>query len=239
VLLVWGILRNTQLAAVTSDLNALGLSEQYYQQALHWFESNVFSMHRLCAHWGQWLRGHAQVYRLKGRRVYVGDGIKVAKEGRKMPGGKRLHQESEDVNKPEWIRGHYFNALSMLLSAGQGCCAVPLILQLHDGLTAQATPVQPKSKTKKTTLVTKMADLYTQYAERGSYIVMDAYFAGAPVLTRFRCQSLQLISRVRISTVAHAPFSVVPTIVGAFVVLLPVVDFAILDDVRGIAGGAA
>jgi hypothetical protein len=146
--------------------------------------------------------------------VYVGDGIKVAKEGRKMPGVKRLHQESEDVNKPEWIRGHYFNALSVLLSAGQACFAVPLILQLHDGLIAQETPVQPKPKAKKMTLVTKMADLCTQYAKRGSYVVMDAYFASAAVLTRFRCQSLQLISRVRISTVAHAPFSAVPTVKG-------------------------
>jgi tRNA splicing endonuclease len=41
---------------------------------------------------------------LRGKRVYVGDGIKVGKEGRKMPGVKRLHQESEDVSKPEWIQ---------------------------------------------------------------------------------------------------------------------------------------
>ena len=53
----------------------------------------------------------------KGQRVYVGDGIKVGQEGRKMPGVKRLHQESEDVSKPEWIRGHYFSALGLLLSA--------------------------------------------------------------------------------------------------------------------------
>jgi hypothetical protein len=214
VLLVWGILLNTQPAAVTSYVNALGLSEQYYSQALHWFESSAFSVHRLCAYWGQWLSGHAQVYRLKGHRVYVGDGIKVAKEGRKMPGVKRLHQESEDVSKPEWIRGHYFNALSVLLIAGQACFAVPLSFQLHDGLTAQGAPVQPKSKAKKMTLVTKMADLCTRYAEPSSYVVMDAYFAAAPVLKRFRRQSLQLISRVRISTVAHAPFSAVSTVKG-------------------------
>jgi hypothetical protein len=46
--------------------------------------------------------------------VYIGDGIKVGKEGRKMPGVKRLHQESGDVNKPEWIRGHYFSALGIM-----------------------------------------------------------------------------------------------------------------------------
>ena len=62
-----------------------------------------------------------------------------------MPGVKRLHQESEDVSKPEWIRGHYFNALSILLSAGGACFAVPLILRLQDGLTPQA-PAKAKAK---------------------------------------------------------------------------------------------
>jgi hypothetical protein len=214
VLLVWGVLLNTQPPAVTSYVNAIGLSEGYYQQALHWFESSAFSATLLCAHWGQWLSQHPNVYRLKGQRVYVGDGIKVAKEGRQMPGVKGLHQESEDVNKPEWIRGHYFNALGVLLGAGTACFAVPLMLRLHDGIaTTQTTQTESKPK-KKTTLVTKMADLCTTYATVGSYIVLDAYFACEPVLTRFRRHQLQLISRVRRSTAAYAPFSAVATVKG-------------------------
>ncbi|ASC72894.1 hypothetical protein XM38_038540 [Halomicronema hongdechloris C2206] len=80
-------------------MNALGLSEHVYPQALHWFESSAFSVQTLCEHWGQWLSQHANGYRIKGERVYVADGIKVAKEGRKMPAVKRLHQESEDVSR--------------------------------------------------------------------------------------------------------------------------------------------
>jgi hypothetical protein len=103
--------------------------------------------------------------------VYVGDGIKVGKEGRKMPGVKRLHQESEDVSKPEWIRGHYFNALSVLVGAGKACFALPLVLRLDDGIKSKPTPKEGKKGTKKekTTLVTKMADLCVTYAEAGSY----------------------------------------------------------------------
>jgi hypothetical protein len=44
--------------------------------------------------WGKWLAGHPSVRRLNGQLVYVGDGIKVGKEGNKMPGVKRLPQES-------------------------------------------------------------------------------------------------------------------------------------------------
>lgn len=212
VLLMWGVLLSTQPPAVTSYLNAIGLGEGYYAQALHWFESSAFSVEGLCAGWGGWLSEQAHVHRLNGQRVYVGDGIKVAKEGRKMPGVKGLHQESEDVSKPEWIRGHYFNALSILLGVGSAYFAVPIILKIHDGLTAAApetAEAQPK-----TTLVTKMADLCTAYAQAGSYIVLDAYFACEPVMTRFRRHQVHLISRVRCSAVAHAQFSVVPTVKG-------------------------
>ena len=78
VLFVWGVLLNTQPPAVTSYLNALGLGEGYYGQALHWFESGAFSVEGLCRRWGGWLSEQAHVHRIQGQRVYVGDGIKVA-----------------------------------------------------------------------------------------------------------------------------------------------------------------
>ena len=76
-------------------------------------------MDEVCRRWSQWLSEHPQVKTLKGQRVYAGDGIKVCKEGRRMPGVKGLHQESADVSKPEWIRGQYFSALSLLLGTGK------------------------------------------------------------------------------------------------------------------------
>ena len=44
--------------------------------------------------------------RVNGRRVLVPDGIKVGKSGKKMPGVKLLHQESDSNTKPEYIMGH-------------------------------------------------------------------------------------------------------------------------------------
>lgn len=197
VLLLWGILLSTQPPAVTSYLNGLGLTQGYYHQALHWFYSSAFSIDALCSAWGSWLSKHPAVHQLKGQRVYVGDGIKVSKEGRKMPGVKRLHQESEDVSKPEWIRGHYFSALGLLLSADKAIFATLIALKVHDGIEEDA-PL---------TLVEKMALLCVKYMEKGSYALLDAYYASVKVLAPFRDQGLHLISRVRITTVAHAAFS--------------------------------
>jgi hypothetical protein len=74
---------------------------------------------------------------LNGQLVYVGDGIKVGKEGNKMPGVKRLPQESANVSKAEWIRGHYFGAIGLPLGAGEALFAVPIAVQLQDGIQAQ------------------------------------------------------------------------------------------------------
>lgn len=168
VILLWGIVLSSQPPAITSYLNAVGLGEEYYAQALHWFHSRGFSIERLCQYWGRWLNKHPNVRCLKGQRVYVGDGIKVSKEGRKMPGVKRLHQESDDVSKPEWIRGHYFSALGLLLGAGEALFASPIVLKLHDGIEVIETETQ-------LTLVEKMAGLCVEYMTKGSYAVLDAY----------------------------------------------------------------
>jgi len=201
VLLFWGVVLSTQPPAVTSYLNALGLGEGYYHQALHWFHSSAFSVDALCTHWGKWLSDHQQVQRLCGQRLYVGDGIKVGKEGRKMPGVKGLHQESSDVGKPEWIRGHYFSALGLLLGSGTALFAVPIGFKLHDGIEAA------EGATQEGTLVDKMVALCLHYMSAGSYVLLDAYYASAKVLQPFRAKELHLISRVRISTVAYAAFS--------------------------------
>lgn len=217
VLLMWGVLLNSQPPAVTSYVNAIGLTEGYYHQALHWFNSKGFSAQKLSVQWSKWLSHHENAYRIRGQRVYVGDGIKVGKEGRKMPGVKTLHQESEDVVKPEWIRGHYFSALSQLLGTQKSCFAIPLAFKLHDGIQSKPT-LNPgkKGKVKKTksTLVTKMADLCATHVAAGSYVILDAYYASKALLTRFRQKSLHLITRVRCSTVVYTPFCPVPTVKG-------------------------
>lgn len=168
VLLMWGVLLSTAPPAVTSYVNSLGLSEAYYAQALHWFHATAFSVEALCRHWSDWLQEHPHCLRLRGQRVYIGDGIKVGKEGRRMPGVKKLHQESANVGKPEWIRGHYFSALGLLLGRGSALCVVPVTLKLHDGIDTHESAASP-------TLVDKMAMLCVTLMASDSTAILDAY----------------------------------------------------------------
>ena len=124
-----------------------------------------------------------------------------------MPGVKGLHQESEDVSKPEWIRGHYFSALSLLLCSGKALFATPIVLKLHDGIET----IGPNNAL---TLVDKMAVICVRFMTTGSYAILDAYYASAKILQPFRANGLHLISRVSISTVARARFDVTRGIRG-------------------------
>ena len=91
VILIWGILLCSQHRAVTSYLNAVGVTQNYYTQALHMCHSKGISVQKSSIGWHKWLITHPKVYRLRGQPVYLGDGIKVGKEGRKMPAVKKLH----------------------------------------------------------------------------------------------------------------------------------------------------
>jgi hypothetical protein len=197
VIMVWGILLCNRAPAITSYLNAVGLGEYYYDHALHWFHATSWSAKTLSHRWHRWLSGHNHVKRLKGQLVYVGDGIKVPKEGRKMPRVKKLHQESDNVTKPEWIRGHYFGAISLLLQSGTSLLAVPVTFEIQDGI--------KKVDDNSPSLVDKMSELCLNYIKAGSYVILDAYFASKALIKELRSHSIHLITRVKINTVARAP----------------------------------
>ena len=113
---------------------------------------------------------------------------------------EKRHPYTQDVSKPEWIRGHYFSALGLLLSAEKALFASLIVLKVHDG-------IEGIEEDAALTLVDKMALLCVKYMEKGSYALLDAYYASVKVLAPFRDQGIHLISRVRITTVAHAAFS--------------------------------
>jgi hypothetical protein len=66
--------------------------------------------------------------------VIAGDGIKIGKEAKKMPGVKWLHQSSESNSKAEHITGHSIQVAALLLQGLNTYFAVPLEGQIHEGL---------------------------------------------------------------------------------------------------------
>ncbi len=112
--------------AVTSIVRALGLEKGLYRHLLDNFHSKAIKLDKMTALWTQTvLRLFSRKVEVNGRLVLVGDGIKIAKQGKKMPGVKLLHQSSQANTKPTYIMGHSFQAVSVLVEAGDGVVAVP------------------------------------------------------------------------------------------------------------------
>jgi galactitol-specific phosphotransferase system IIC component len=83
------------------------------------------------------------------RSVLIGDHIKVAKEARYMPGVKKLHQDSENVGKSEYIFGHQFGMIG-ILAEGETTQCISLDIEIQDGIN-EILALENDSKVKKLT----------------------------------------------------------------------------------------
>jgi len=132
---VAGLTVRTELLGVTSIVRALKLQARFYNKLLSHFHSSAVKLDKISALWAQVvLRLFSNPVRVNGRLVVVGDGIKVAKRGKKMPAVKLLHQQSDSNTKPEYIMGHSMQAVSLLACAADSVFAVPLAARIHECL---------------------------------------------------------------------------------------------------------
>jgi len=171
-----------ELLGVTSIVHALKLRPALYNKLRDSLHSNAVQLDRLSALWTQAvLRLFPDPLRVNGRRVLVADGIKVAKCGKKMPGVKLLHQQSDSNTKPQDIMGHSMQAVSMLVRASQSVLAVPLAVRIHEGLVW--------SNRDRRTLPGKMISLLGIVSVKEPfYFVADAYYAARKIVKGLRDQ---------------------------------------------------
>ena len=187
------------LLGVTSIVRALGLEPACYDRLLDFFHSPALDLDKLTRAWCALLfRLDPGILRVNGRPVLVGDGIKVAKAGRKMPGVKKLHQESESNNKAEYIFGHSCQAVAVLTQALSSVFALPLACRIHEGTVF--------SNRDQRTLLDKMILLLDSLAlQQPFYFVADAYYASGKVVRGLLAQGNHLVTRVKSNSVAFFP----------------------------------
>jgi len=143
------------------------------------------------------------ILRVNGRAVLVGDGLKVAKAGRKMPGVKKLHQQSESSTKPEFIFGHSCQAVAVLTQALASVFALPLACRIHEGTVF--------SNRDKRTLLDKMILLLDSLGLSAPfYFVADAYYANGKTVRGLLAKGNHLVTRVKSNSVAYFPASPQP-----------------------------
>jgi len=193
-----GMCIRPDLFGVTSIVRAFGLKEYCYDRILDFFHSAALNIHRLSRSWiTTVLHVFPGILKVNGRLLIVGDGIKVPKSGRKMPGVKLLHQESESNTKPQYIMGHSCQAVAVLVGALQSVFAVPLASRIHEGIVF--------SNRDKTTLLDKMILLVDSLSLPEFYFIADAYYSARKIMSCLLAQGNHLVSQVRINAVAYLP----------------------------------
>jgi hypothetical protein len=149
---------------------------------LRFFRASSWSLPNLLSVWTGLCIDLFPAIEINGRRLLIGDTTKVSKEANRMPGVKTLRQESQNSGKPEYIRGHHFGFVSLLVGSLEKALAVPLQGELQEGV-EQLRPGEPFAG-KPATLVTRMAHLAVEKAKQAGclcYLVLDAYYSAGPI----------------------------------------------------------
>jgi hypothetical protein len=196
---VAGLTVRTDLLGVSSIVRALKLRAVCYTPLIDHFHSDGVKLDRLSALWTRVVLGlFPQPLRVNGRRVLVGDGIKIPKSGKKMPGVKLLHQQSESNTKPEYIMGHSLQAVSVLVGAANSVFAVPLAARIHEGLVWS-------NRDRRTLLDKMLALLQIVAVQEPFYFVADAYYAARKIARGLFEHNHHLVTRVKSNAVAYQP----------------------------------
>jgi hypothetical protein len=188
------------LSGVTSFVRALGLRQHFYDRLVDFFHSPAVVMPKLTALWaGLVLRVlQRHLFTVNGRLVLLADGIKAPKTGRKMPAVKKLHQESQNNSKPEFIFGHSCQAIAVVVKAAQSYFALPLACRLHAGLRF--------TNRDQRTLMDKLLRLLKELGLSLPFdCVADAYYATAKIILPLLRAGQPLVTAVKSNAVAYAP----------------------------------
>jgi hypothetical protein len=126
-----------------------------------------------------------------------------------MPGVKRLHQESEDSSKAEYIFGHMFGAIGVLVGSLEKLFCLPLSATLQDGQKVMRK-WENKEYDPASHVVQMIRDAFSAARELGNAIFLaDAYFFTTSVLKEMAKQEtecgreLTLVTRAKMSAIAY------------------------------------
>lgn len=196
---VTGIIVRKDLAGVTSIVRSLGLQSKYYDRLLDFFHSNAVNRNLLAKLWTSVVivTCGSLLLRHNGRLILLGDGIKAPKCGKKMPGVKKLHQQSESNTKPEYIYGHSCQTIALVAGVLASFFAIPLVSKIHEGIVFT-------NRDKKTLLDKMMIMVQSVAIDEPFYFIADAYYASKVTINHLlKNGQNHLITRVRSNSVGY------------------------------------
>ncbi|MBT2289463.1 transposase [Paenibacillus albidus] len=206
VVIVVGFMLRSDHLGVTSIIRDLSLNSRCYETLVHFFRSSAWSPQSLRQTWLQIVRRSAPLLVVQGRVVLVGDGMKQAKEGRRMPGVKKLYQESENVSKGDYIFGHLFGAIGILVGDSRKWFCLPLFINLQDGVNTILSWKKSASEAQMPSHVVQMIEQGFEAAKEFGQVLLllDRYFLSVPALEQLKACHLASEARMHLVTKAKS-----------------------------------
>lgn len=212
VLLVIAFMLREDHLGVTSAIRALVLDPGCYHAILHFFRSDgcIRGTQGLRECWYRLVGTSPFLMKEQGRFILAGDGVKQSKEGYYMPGVKKLHQESEDSSKGEYIFGHLFGAVGILAGNASQALCLPLRMSIQDGL-KEAASWEGSRVSGESHVIQMIANGYeVSKAIGASIFLLDRYFLTAPALVRLNelnaagsGKLLDIVTKAKMNCVAY------------------------------------
>lgn len=179
---------------------------------LHFFRSSVYKTADLKTCWHKIIHRNAPLIRIGGRPPLLGDGCKVCKESRRMPGLKKLCQESENSSKPQFIHGHMFGGIGTAIGNHLNSFFIPMVLTIQDGLkeTASWTGRSLSRSLSHVIQMIRNGHAITQAFSENIYFALDRYFLTVPLLIELKklnksaAYCLDIITRAKANCIAYA-----------------------------------
>jgi len=209
VVIVVGLMTRTDYLGVTSIIRCLGIRPGMYESLLHFFRSDACSTTQLRETWYRAALHDNRLYKLNDRTLLLGDGTKQSKEGRYMPGVKKLFQESENAAKPEYIFGHMYGSIGAVIHEISNYFCIPLNMNIQDGLEETSSWEGGDGGNAASHVVQMIRNGHEAASVLGSsYLVLDRYFLTVPALTELgklnqTAPLVDIITRAKSSCTAY------------------------------------
>jgi hypothetical protein len=137
---VFSLLVGRSVGGIQSICNTMNFGEDAYNGLNRMFRSDAINLGLLRQAWLQVVVSHTNPVKHCGRSILIADGVKMPKDGRRMPGVARLHNNSESQGKPSSFHGVQGGAIGILVHGPKGCAnpsevyCVPVSMELMYGL---------------------------------------------------------------------------------------------------------
>jgi hypothetical protein len=217
VVIIFGLIVRLDFHGVTSFIRWLEFQPNHYESLLKFFRASSWRLADICRCWLGVVRQSVPSVTIQDSVLLVGDGIKIVKEAKFMPGVKSLHQDSDNSGKAPFIFGHHFGTLGLLAGTKKTMFCIPLKAELHEGVETlrnfQGKPAPEVDGEKSVTLVTLMMAMATETVRQMSkpcMLILDAFFAvGSTFLMAQECVNaegkrlLHVITRAKGNVTAY------------------------------------